>query len=178
LRDLQADSHTPGLHNANLRFTFDQQGGSADVEMRQGALEFPGIFEEPRIPMDRLQASLRWSQDAHGRWSVQVPQAQFANADAQGQLQLRWQMGADAARRLPGDLELEGVLSRANGARVHRYLPLEVPQDARHYVRDSVRSGSASNVRFKVAGPLEQFPFDTRKQRCVPHRRTGAGRGL
>ncbi|MDH0048651.1 YhdP family protein [Comamonas terrigena] len=169
LRDLQADSHTPGLHNANLRFTFDQQGGSADVEMRQGALEFPGIFEEPRIPVDRLQASLRWSQDAHGRWSVQVPQAQFANADAQGQLQLRWQMGADAARRLPGDLELEGVLSRANGARVHRYLPLEVPQDARHYVRDSVRSGSASNVRFKVAGPLEQFPFDTHGSKGVFH---------
>lgn len=160
LRDLHAGSHTPGLEGADLRFTLDQQGGSADVEMRQGALAFPGIFEEPRIPIQQLQASVRWSQDAAGRWSVQVPQARFGNADAQGHLQARWSMGADAANRLPGELQLEGVLSRANGARVHRYLPLEIPQDARHYVRDSVRSGSASNVRFKVAGPLAHFPFE------------------
>lgn len=169
LRDQQDGSHTPGLQGADLRFTLDQQGGSADVDMRQGALEFPGIFEEPRIPVDSLQANVRWSQDAAGRWSVQVPQAQFANADAQGHLTARWQMGADAAQRLPGDLTLDGVLTRANGARVHRYLPLEVPQDARHYVRDSVRSGAASNVRFKVAGPLAQFPFDTRGSKGVFH---------
>lgn len=159
----------PAVQGLDAGFTLDQQGGSADVTVRQGALEFPGIFEEPRIPVDKLQASVRWSQDASGRWSIQVPQAQFANADAQGQLQARWQMGADAAHRLPGELTLEGVLTRANGARVHRYLPLEVPQDARHYVRDSVRSGNASNVRFKVAGPLVDFPFDTRGSQGVFH---------
>ena len=160
---------TPGVDGAGLQFTLNEQGGSADLTLTQGALEFPGIFEEPRIPVGQLQATVRWSQDAAGRWSVQVPQAQFANADAQGQLHARWQMGADAAERFPGDLELEGVLSRANGARVHRYLPLEVPQDARHYVRDSVRSGSASNVRFKVQGPLAQFPFDQKDSKGVFH---------
>ncbi|MDR2324034.1 MAG: TIGR02099 family protein [Acidovorax sp.] len=161
LLDTREDAERlPGVQGLSASFTLDQQGGSADVSMRQGALEFPGIFEEPRIPIDQLQAQLRWSQDAHGRWAVQLPQAQFANADAQGHLKAQWQMGADAAQRLPGTLSLDGVLTRANGARVHRYLPLEVPADARHYVRDSVRSGQASGVRFKVQGPLEQFPFD------------------
>ncbi|WP_370680224.1 YhdP family protein [Comamonas sp. GB3 AK4-5] len=161
LLDTQEEAERlPGVQGLSASFTLDQQGGSADVSMRQGALEFPGIFEEPRIPVDRLQAQLRWSQDANGRWSVQLPQAQFANADAQGQFKAQWQMGADAAQRLPGELNLEGVLTRANGARVHRYLPLEVPADARHYVRDSVRSGQAAGVRFKVQGPLAEFPFD------------------
>lgn len=156
----EGEERLPGVQGLSASFTLDQQGGSADVSLHQGALEFPGIFEEPRIPVDQLQATLRWSQDASGRWSVQLPQAQFANADAQGQLKAQWQMGIDPAERFPGELTLDGVLTRANGARVHRYLPLEVPAEARHYVRDSVRSGQAAGVRFKVQGPLAQFPFD------------------
>lgn len=160
LDDRAEDRYFPGAEGVDVRFSLDQQGGSADVTVRNGALDFPGIFEEPRIPVDSLQATVRWSQDATGRWTVQVPQATFANADAQGQLTARWQTGADAAQRLPGVLELDGTLSRASGVRVHRYLPLEIPAQARHYVRDGVRAGSAAGVRFKVQGDLAHFPFD------------------
>ncbi len=69
-------------------------------------------------------------------------------------------MGEQAHDRLPGYLQLQGVLERANGARVHRYLPLEVPETARHYVRDSVKQGQGSHVEFEVRGNLQDMPFD------------------
>ena len=52
--------------------------------------------------------------------------------------------------RFPGVLDLQGTLSRAQGTRVHRYLPLSVGKDARDYVRESVQQGSASGVKFRV----------------------------
>jgi uncharacterized protein (TIGR02099 family) len=56
-------------------------------------------------------------------------------------------------------LDLQASLSRADGARVWRYLPLGVPKAARDYVRESVLSGAASGAKFKVRGDLHKFPF-------------------
>ena len=149
----------PGVQGLNATFDLNADGGKASLDMHGGALNFPGVFEEPEIPLDALQAQLRWTVK-NGRVKVEVPQAQFANADAQGSLHAAWQMGEQAHDRLPGYLQLQGVLERANGARVHRYLPLEVPETARHYVRDSVKQGQGSHVEFEVRGNLQDMPFD------------------
>ncbi|MBS7349233.1 MAG: TIGR02099 family protein, partial [Comamonas sp.] len=58
-----------------------------------------------------------------------------------------------------GILQLQGSLAQANGARVHRYLPLSIPAEVRHYVRDSVLAGQGRDVRFEVAGALRDMPF-------------------
>lgn len=156
---VENDVGIPGLQGLNANFELNAQGGKADLEIQAGTLHFPGVFENPVIPMDSLQAQLRW-QVEKGRVKVDVPQAQFANADAQGALHGFWQMGEDAQDRLPGFLQLKGELERADGARVHRYLPLEVPETARHYVRDSVKQGRGSKVEFEVRGNLQDMPFE------------------
>src|SRR5690606_17653675 len=60
--------------------------------------------------------------------------------------------------RYPGVLDLQGRLTRADGTRVFRYLPLVIPAGTRHYVRDGVREGKASQVDFKVRGDLHVMP--------------------
>ena len=56
-------------------------------------------------------------------------------------------------------LDLQGSLSRGNGAKVHRYLPLVLPDRVRYYVRDAVVQGQVSEVKFKVKGPVNEIPF-------------------
>ena len=149
----------PGVDGLSGRFEFNAQGGRAQLEMQAGALHFPGIFEDPMIPLDTLQAQLRWR--LHEKQiQVEVEQANFSNADAQGHVHGVWRTGETPADHLPGYLDLEGTLVRANGARVHRYLPLAVPALARHYVRDSISQGAGSNVEFAVQGALKDMPFD------------------
>ena len=158
----------PGLSGATVDFSLTQDGGQASVQIDQGALELPGIFEDPRVPMAQLSAQAQWTL-AGERIELQLRNLQFANADAQGQAEVRWRTDDHAAgppepgsptdRRFPGLLELQGSLSRGEGGRVHRYLPLVLPQEARHYVRDAVVGGQVSDVRFKVAGPLAHLPF-------------------
>ena len=150
---------TPGLKGLNASFDLNAKGGAADIDMHSGVLHFPGVFEEPAIALDSLKAQVRWSIAADGRVKVDVPQAAFSNTDAQGSLHGYWQMGETEDKRLPGYLQLQGGLVRADGARVHRYLPLQVPEIARHYVRDSVHQGVGQKVEFEVKGNLVDMPF-------------------
>lgn len=152
----------PGVRGADVDFDFNQAGGTARVAMTDGALDFPGVFEEPVVPVDTLQADVRWQVGDDGRLAVQVPQARFANPDAAGELHATWHTHdeGDANLRLPGVLDLGGKLSRAQGTRVFRYLPRSIGPEVRHYVRDAISAGVATSAQFEVRGDLRHMPFE------------------
>ena len=159
----------PGFKGADIDFDVNQSGGKAMVAVQGGSIDFPGVFDDPVIAVDQLAGEVQWKRDA-AQISVTVPSLRFSNADAQGELQVKWQTGAvvagstEGVGRFPGALDLQGTLSRAEGARVYRYLPLALHRDVRDYVRDAVTGGTASGVKFKVKGNLQDFPFATAKQ--------------
>ena len=151
----------PGIEGAALELEATPAGGRASLAIADGALTFPGVFEEPRIPLARLDLRGRWRVQGE-QLAVEVEQLDLRNADATGSFKARWQTlaGAQGAARFPGLLDLSGSFSRANGARVHRYLPLVIPAEARHYVRDAIVRGDARDVAVRVRGDLRQLPFD------------------
>ena len=157
----------PGLHNAGVQFEATEAGGSARIAISGGAVELPGIYAEPLLPLDDFAAQLQWKIDAPtaaeaaSKITVQVRDARFANADAKGQLTATWSTG-DAAHRFPGRLELDGKVGRARAVRVARYLPLDMPAEVRDYLEHAVRGGMLSDVSFRVNGDLRDFPFDRR----------------
>lgn len=158
---------TPGVRGLSFDFEANQSAGSARLSMQDGALVFPGVFEDPTLLLDQLNAELRWKIDGR-RISVQLPQMNFANADGQGEVQGSWRTsevargGADP--RFPGVLDLRADLSRVEGQRVHRYLPKVVLQDARDYVREAVQGGRGSAVKVRVKGDLFDMPFQNPRQ--------------
>lgn len=170
LQEGDASSGRPGLAQADLTVRATQDGGEATVAMRQGWLSFPGVFEEPRIPVERLQAELSWRvsglADARA-WEVWVRRARFANADASGELEGQWRTSRPgeqavdgvALGALPGWLRLKGRLEQAQATRVWRYLPLSIPADTRQYVRQAFLAGVGEGVQFEVEGQLHDFPF-------------------
>jgi uncharacterized protein (TIGR02099 family) len=199
----------PGLRNANLQLAATEAGGQAQVGIQSGALELPGVFEDPVLLLDTFTAQVTWKIEAAPvalgrgsivtggpaappRISVQVADARFANADAQGDFRASWSTGAgvagaseaskDAASaasaaasgapsaraarggRFPGRLDLEGRIASAEAARTARYLPLGIPHDTREYVQHAVRGGKVTGATFKVKGDLADFPFYNAKQ--------------
>jgi uncharacterized protein (TIGR02099 family) len=156
-----------GLRGATVEVELTQAGGKANLQMNDGALVLPGVFEDPWLPLQQLSSTLRW-QLTDQRIAVQVDNTRFANADAQGQLRASWHTSdpgtSGSGARFPGVLDLSGQLSRADGTRVHRYLPLDIPEEARHYVRDTVLAGAASSVDFRVRGDLHDMPFTDPRQ--------------
>ncbi|WP_428415855.1 YhdP family protein [Methylibium sp.] len=157
----------PGLQGADIELTASESGGEASLALSDGVLEFPGVFEQPRIALQRLGSRLSWRIDAGSgsappRIEVRARELRFANDDAQGEFEATWHTGAVAPGepgRFPGVLELNGRLSDAQATRVARYLPLGLSASVRQYLERAVQAGRASAVNFKVSGDLRHFPF-------------------
>lgn len=148
----------PGLAGVNIQFDVQQDGGKASLSLQNGWLEFPGVFQEPRIPVDKLSADAHWQFKGEAI-AVQLDKVQFANADVQGSAQARWHTSAGQGdARFPGVLDLQGQFDHAQAGRVWRYLPLTVNQDARNYVQQAVQGGVGSRGEFQVRGNLLDIP--------------------
>ncbi len=173
----------PGLTGGTVDFEMTQGGGKARLSINNGSLDFPGVFEESRVPFDKLSTEASWKVSGRSI-EAKLRNLQFSNADAEGQAQVSWRTDDTAAggsaapraaskpasilpiapivasdRRFPGVLDLQGTLTRGNGAQVHRYLPLVLAEPVRHYVRDAVLAGAVTDVAFKVKGPVDAIPF-------------------
>ncbi|HKX39518.1 MAG TPA: AsmA family protein, partial [Burkholderiaceae bacterium] len=91
----------PGLRNANLQLTATEAGGQAQLGIQSGAIELPGVFEDPVLPLADFAAQVTWKIEpapvalsrgaiatsgpmAPPKISLQVSDARFANADVQG----------------------------------------------------------------------------------------------
>ncbi len=157
----------PGISGAAVDFELTQAGGRAKLALDNGALELPDFFDDPRIPLSQLSADAQWQIEGD-RISLQSTNLKFSNADAQGEAQIKWHSAAaDPARgrsRFPGVLDLQGSMSRFQGARVYRYLPKVMLPKVRDYVRDALVKGTATGVKFKVKGDLHDLPFADAKQ--------------
>ena len=159
---LEGVGDSPGISGATVEFDLNQSAGKARISLVNGSLALPVLFEEPVIPVTQLSTDAKW-QIKGEHIAVQLPNLKFSNADAQGEAQIKWET-SDAAKsagrsRFPGILDLQATLSRADGTRVFRYLPLVIVKPVRDYVRDALQAGSASVVRFKVKGNLYDMPF-------------------
>ncbi len=152
----------PGVRNAHMDFKFNEKAGSAKLQIDQGSITLPGVFEEPTVALDQFSTELNW-QITGEQIQVQLPQIKFSNTDAQGEAKASWKT-ADPAKsasksRFPGILDLQGSLLRAEGIKVHRYMPMFIKPEARYYVRDAVLEGKASQGSFKIKGDLFDLPF-------------------
>ena len=158
----------PGVSGATIDFDVTHTGGKATVKIAQGSLDLPGVFEDPHVSMDQLSMDAQWTL-LNGEIKAQLRNIKFSNKDAEGMAQAEWKLeapskGQTSAKTKPADeslgiLNLQGSLSRGDGTKVHRYLPLVLPQQVRHYVRDAVVQGQISDVKFMVNGPVNEIPF-------------------
>mgnify|MGYP002073523986 FL=1 len=151
----------PGFANVSGSARITERGGRVSLHGESVVLRFPGLFAEPEVPLDRLEAKASWTlapppaEGAAPLVDLSIETFRFANADAAGQVSGRYRSGGKGA----GLVDLQGSLQRADAARTARYLPLEIPEEVRHWVRDSVVAGRSNDVRFVLAGDLEDFPY-------------------
>jgi uncharacterized protein (TIGR02099 family) len=157
-----AQQTRPGVRGATVDFKLNQSGGDAKLAITKGAVDLPGAFEDPVVLLDTLSAEAKWTLQGE-KIDLKLEKIQFANADAQGLAQAHWRTAepgqSRAKSRFPGVLDLQGTLSRGDGTKVYRYLPLVVGKAARDYVREAVLQGRVSSAKFAVKGDLFDMPF-------------------
>lgn len=152
----------PGVSGASLDFDFNERGGKARLDVREGSLTLPSGLDEPQLPLSDASVQLAW-QAQGGRWGVQFSQGRIANADLAGEFSGQWTSGL-AAQPWPGTLDLTASLSRAQAQAVHRYLPSGLPEAVRRYVREAVPAGQLAKTQIRIKGDLARLPFTDAKQ--------------
>ena len=156
-----AASGRPGVTGATVDFDLNQNGGKGHLRIERGGVELPGLLEDPRVPVNELNADAQWQLDDR-QSSVTVSNLRLVNADVMATGQGSWKTAPN--QQGPGLLDLQLSLPRAEAARVWRYLPLSIDREVRDYVREAVLSGQASDGRIRVRGDLRHFPFANPKQ--------------
>jgi len=149
----------PGVEGLDVDFDLNQVAGKAQLSLDKGVLDAKGILEDGPVFFENMRADVAWQRQGEA-WTVSGSNVRFANADTQGELQFKWQSAPNGL----GFLDLQGSLGRAEGVRVHRYLPLAIDQEVRDYLRSAVLAGTATGVKFKLKGDLARFPFSDAKQ--------------
>jgi len=146
----------PGIENADISFDMTSTGGNVKASIDKGALQINRLFEEARVPLDKLQAAVKWQYEKN---QLLIPDWQLSlkNADISADFKGGWKPNPKDGSW--GVLDLQGKIQRADATRIHRYLPLNIPQDVRHYVRDSVLKGTLQGVSVKIKGDLQRLPF-------------------
>ena len=149
----------PGFENLAGRLQLDVRGGRLQITARDAVLVLPGLWAQPQVRFDQLSADVAWQFEGpigHQTTLVKFNPVRFANADLAGELSGSWRSARAAAL---GIAELSGRLERAEGGQVARYLPLVLSEGLRSWIAGFVQAGRARDVRWRLAGPLHQFPF-------------------
>ena len=154
---VQAHQAVPGFSGFSGRIEAHQAGGSITLNNQKSSLDLPAIFEVSRTEFDTVNAEASWTikqkQLAFDLKSLSFASPEFA-ASAHGSYR-----SPESTENGPGIIDLSADLIRADARVVWRYLPLAVGQGARHWVRDSLKSGHSSGAKLRLKGNLKDFPF-------------------
>jgi len=150
---ITARNDDPGARGLTGRVEMTQATGDLKLTSRNAALELPHVFKEP-IALASFDGSLNWTRTAE-RTAIVIERLEFANADMAGSAAGKYRTRPTG----PGEIDVTAQLTRANGAQVHRYLPVAVEPAVRDWLRQSLRNGRSSELKMKLAGNLAEFPF-------------------
>ena len=178
---IEAESkHTmglPGLESVNMDLSATEKGGRADIQVHAGHIHWPGLFEEPRLPIQQLQSHLEWRMDRslpHANPSVvmEIPKFKLTNQDGQLEAQAVWSNNPQSKAGEPdyGHLELRGkLLPGARADRVPRYLPRVLGPNLIGYLQSALQGGTLGEFGFKLKGHLKNFPFSAKPAGGAPN---------
>jgi uncharacterized protein (TIGR02099 family) len=148
----------PGVRGMSGSLEANGSGGRVYLLSRNSEIELPKVFPEPRIGLDELNGQIDWQRSPSGAIEVRLSSLNFANADLAGRASgsYSWSEGAG-----PGRIDLAARLSRADGSRVVRYLPLAsiMGEATRGWLASAIVAGQASDVTLRLQGDLRDFPY-------------------
>lgn len=145
---------TPGFERLTGSLQLERGAGSLKLASRDAVLVFPGVFQEPRIPLDQFQTDLKWK--SGDRLEARIDTLQIANGDIELSASGAWRAPEGAGS---GVADLTGRISRLQANRAHRYVPLLAGEGTLWWLQHAILEGRVEDATFRLRGDLARFPF-------------------
>jgi uncharacterized protein (TIGR02099 family) len=155
---VRPDGALPGIRGLSGHVEANEGGGTAALEVKSGAIELPKVFSEA-VPLDFFTANAGWTRH-DGTVDVEIKNASFANVHAAGSVAGSYHGPKTVNGEVDGagSIDLNGVLVRAEARDVWRYIPIAIPV-TQAWLKQALLAGESRDVRFRLKGPLKEFPF-------------------
>ena len=176
----------PGLRNATMQLDASEAGGEARIGLEQGALELPGVFDEPALPFDRLDAQAGLEDRAAPPAPLPTSRCGCTTRASpmpmpQGELSATWRTGAGerhgARRPLPGPARARRPDRQRRAPRARRATCRSACRESvRRYVGRAVLDGTIEQA--SLPRPRRPLGLSVPRRQVaargrVPHRRQG-----
>jgi uncharacterized protein (TIGR02099 family) len=146
---------TPGFERLSGTVQFDAGSGSLKLASRDAIVIFPGVFEEPRIALDLLQADIKWK--SGDTLDARIDALQLSNADLDIAASGTWKAAARDSGS--GRADITGRIDRINARQAFRYVPLSVGRATLSWLEHAIVEGRLDQGTFRLKGDLDRFPF-------------------
>ncbi len=146
------DGAFPGFHGISGQFDASERGGTAALTTSSGGFELPKVFAEP-VPLDFLTVNAGWT-FREGAVDVTVKNASFTNEHLAASVSGSYRGAAEGR----GSVDLRGTLVRADAHQIWRYMPISAPV-TQAWLKRALLAGESKDARFRIKGPLKDFPF-------------------
>ena len=143
----------PGVKNLSGSVEVNDQGGALKLDSPDSTVALPLVLPE-RIQFDRLAADLTWT-SYDGQVQFDLKRIDFANSHTEGMASGTYR----AVSNSRGYADLSARLTRAEARAVWRYIPLKIGNDTREWLQHALIAGNSDDVRFRLKGDLQNFPF-------------------
>ncbi|MCL2875289.1 MAG: TIGR02099 family protein [Betaproteobacteria bacterium] len=152
---LTARGLIPGMGNMSGRIKGNRQEGEFLFFSRGGYVDLPRVFEQMRISVASLEASGGWNHKG-GQPVVTLNAIEVVNDDTAARASgSYWPVEGGG----PGEIDIAGELTRAQGAAVWRYIPIIAGEQVRDWLKGALTRANVTGAKVKLKGPLEHFPF-------------------
>lgn len=145
---------TPGFERLTGSVELDRGAGLLKLASRDAIVIFPGVFQEPRIPLEQFQVDIKWK--SGDRLEARIDTLQLVNADIDFSASGTWreQQGSGG-----GVADLTGRISRLDARRAHRYVPLAAGAGTVWWLQHAIVGGRVEDGTFRLRGDVAKFPF-------------------
>jgi uncharacterized protein (TIGR02099 family) len=151
--DAASQVGVPGFENLSGAVRLEQGAGTLELASTDAAVVFPGVFEEPRLPLRQLVGTIHWKQG--GTLEVRAENLRASNEDMEVTANGTYRTAPSG----PGSIDLAGRVVRANAEAAWRYIPTAAGTGTRTWLRHALVSGRLGDGSYKVKGDLARFPF-------------------
>ncbi|SMG42663.1 YhdP family protein [Paraburkholderia susongensis] len=151
----------PGIENLWGNVDANEKGGHALLDTSNVAITLPGVFDDPRLKLDRLHGRADWTMgtkaagDTHPAFSIKLADFAVSNADVAATATANYSNPGHGR----GSLDLKADFERAQVTRIARYLPTSISEKLRIYLGHGLQAGVSRGGTIEVHGDLTKFPY-------------------
>lgn len=151
----------PGIENLWGNIDADENHGTALLDTSNVALTLPGVFDDPRLLLDRLHGRADWTiapkvpGENHRPFTVKLADFSVSNADVAATATADYSNPGHGR----GSLDLRADFQRAQVTRIVRYLPTSIGEKLRIYLGHGLQAGMSHGATIEIHGDLTKFPY-------------------